>query len=424
MVRVSLNRSPLIKKIDNSIKTSKRHLSTPENITATIQKNHLGQLHYLTNHVGFPATTHNQVDYYPLGDYVYPEMLKALNSAKNYIFIEYYIIAPDSTMWQEILAILEQKVKEGVDVRVMYDGWGSISMVAKYPPSRLKEKGIKCITFNKVSNMLNSLVLNNRDHRKMMIIDGEIAFSGGINLDDNYINRTNPHGEWKDNGIRIIGEAVWSFTAMFLALWNAYDDHDSQYLTYKPKSTFHTLPSNGLTVPYSTSPFEKESVGENIYLSIIDQATTYVYMYTPYLILDESMIISLELAAKRGVDVRIIVPDKPDYKIIFDVTCSYFQRLIKSGVKIYRYLPGFIHSKVFIADDTVATVGSINMDYRSLYHHFECGVYLHQVSALPAIKKDLQEATEKSHKVTLQEATPNLIKSLYQAILRFFAPML
>ena len=424
IVRASLNRSPLIKKIDKSIKESKNHLKKDPKITNIIKNQHLGDLYYLTEVIGFPAYAKNKVDYYSLGDYVYPEMLKALKSAKKYIFIEYYIIAPDSSMWQEILAILEQKVKEGLDVRVMYDGWGSISMEHKYPPNRLREKGIKCITFNKISNILGSLVLNNRDHRKMMIIDGVVAFSGGINLDDNYINRRHPHGEWKDNGIKIEGEAAWSFTAQFLSLWHVYDDENEKYAKFLPDMSFKNLKDNGLTVPYSTSPFEKEYVGENIYLNIINGAKEYVYMYTPYLILDESMIIALTLAAKRGVDVRIIVPSDPDYKIIFDVTCSYFERLIKNGVKIYRYLPGFIHSKVFIADDKVATVGSINMDYRSLYHHFECGVYLYDVSALSEIKKDLCEACNKSRPVSLKEATPSLPKSIYQAILRFFAPML
>ncbi|MBR0403230.1 cardiolipin synthase [Candidatus Saccharibacteria bacterium] len=425
IVRASLNRSPLIKKIDKSINESKKHLRENPSVVQQIKDRHLGDLYYLTKIVGFPAYQKNKISYYSLGDYVFPEMLKALKKAKKYIFIEYYIIGPDSTMWQEILAILEAKVKDGVDVRVMYDGWGSISMEHKYPPSRLRAKGIKCITFNKVSNILGSLVLNNRDHRKMMIIDGEIAFSGGINLDDNYINRSRPHGEWKDNGIKIEGKAAWSFTAQFLALWHVYSDEKEGYVNFQPNTDFAaTFKPNGLTAPYSTSPFEKEYVGENIYLNIINSAKEYVYMYTPYLILDESMIIALELAAKRGVDVRIIVPNDPDWKIIFDVTCSYFERLIKSDVKIYRYLPGFIHSKVFISDDTIATVGSINMDYRSLYHHFECGVYLYKVSALGDIKKDLLEACNKSHSVSLKEATPTLPRSIYQAILRFFAPML
>ena len=335
--------------------------------------------------------------------------------------MEYFIINKGK-MWNQILDILKEKAKQGVDVRVMYDDMGSIAMLPESFPKELEKDGIKCILFNKLSPF-SGIIMNNRDHRKMTIIDGHTVFSGGINISDEYINVNSKYGHWKDNGIMIKGEAVWNFTVMFLEMWNAFRNEDKDYAKYKYEFE-NKYSENGFVVPYGESPLDDEITGEDVYLNIINQAKKYVYIYTPYLIIDTDVINSLVLAARRGVDVRIIVPGIPDKKLVYDVTQSYFNALIKGGVKIYTYTPGFIHSKVFISDDEVATVGTINMDYRSLYLHFECGIYMKDTNIIPDVKQDIVSAIEKSHKVTLKESKCGIIKGMWQAILRVFAPLM
>ena len=417
----NLHRSKILKNINNQIEGSKKYLVQDESVRDEIDKNNYDKLKYICDYVGFPVSKNNDLKYYDLGELAYKDMLLELKKAKKFIFMEYFIIN-NGKMWNGILDILEEKAKDGVDVRVIYDDMGCIAMLPSYYPKVLESKGIKCIAFNELKPFLG-VIMNNRDHRKMMIIDGNTAFSGGINISDEYINVTHPHGHWKDNGIRIKGDAVWNFTVMFLSMWNSYrkDDLDYNKFKYNFKNKYK---QNGYVVPYGESPLDDEVVGENIYLNIINQAKKYVYIYTPYLIIDTDMINSLILASKRGVDVRIIVPGIPDKKIVYDLTSSYFETLIKYGIKIYKYTPGFVHSKVFISDDTVATVGTINMDYRSLYLHFECGVFMQNVDILNDIKKDLESAIIKSKLVTKEETTPKFFKGLWQAILRLFAPLM
>ena len=349
-------------------------------------------------------------------------MLKELKNAKKFIFLEYFIIK-NGTMWSEILKILEEKAKEGLDVRLIYDDMGCIALLPTSYPKQMEEKGIKCIAFNKLNPFLG-VIMNNRDHRKMMIIDGKTVFSGGMNLADEYINLEHSYGKWKDNGIKITGEAVWNFTIMFLNMWNSYRKDDEDYKKYKYDFSKENLEQNGYTIPYGETPLDNEIVGENVYLNIINQAQKYVYIMTPYLIIDTDMINSLILAAKRGVDVRIVVPGIPDKKIVYSLTTSYFETLIKNGVKIYKYTPGFVHSKVFVSDDNIATVGTINLDYRSLYLHFECGVFMQDVEEIKDVKKDLVDTIEESHFVSKKEAMPKLLKSVWQAVLRLFAPLM
>lgn len=265
--------------------------------------------------------------------------------------------------------------------------------------------------------------MNNRDHRKMLIIDGKVAFSGGINIADEYINEIVKHGHWKDNGIKVSGDAVWSYTVMFLTIWNAFEKIDSDFTKYKysfPKSKGH----KGYVAPYGETPLDDEITGQNVYLNIINQANDYVYIFTPYLIVDTDMINALTLAAKRGVDVRIVIPGIPDKKIVYSVSESYVEPLVKGGVKVYKYTPGFVHSKVFVSDDNVATVGTINLDYRSLYLHFECGLYLEDVECVKDVKKDLVETITKSKEVSKEEVKPSIIKSIKQALLRLIAPLM
>lgn len=417
----NLRRSKILKKINKHIESSKKYLVQDKKIEKEINDKNYDKLKYIYNCAGFPVSKNNDIKYYPLGELVYKDMINELKKAKKFIFLEYFIIN-NGIMWKSILDILEEKVKENVEVRVMYDDIGCVALLPSSYPKYLESKGIKCVVFNQMNPFLG-IIMNNRDHRKMMIIDGHTAFSGGINISDEYINVTHPHGEWKDNGIRIYGNAVWNFTVMFLSMWNSYRNEDKDYNKYKYNFKNEDK-KEGFVAVYGDSPLDNEIVGENIYLNIINQAKKYVYIFTPYLIIDTEMINSLILASKRGVDIRIIVPGIPDKKIIYDLTCSYFYTLIKEGIKIYTYTPGFVHSKVFVSDDNISTVGTINMDYRSLYLHFECGVFMQDVSVIKDIKKDLDSAINKSHIVTKKEAKPTFIKSLWQAILRLFAPLM
>lgn len=418
----NLHKSKVLKAIKQSEEKGNKYFIQDEKIKKEIESQNNGKINYLMNYLNFPVTKNNNINYYKLGELAYPEMLKELKNAKKFIFLEYFIIK-NGTMWSEILKILEEKAKERLDVRLIYDDMGCIALLPTSYPKQMKEKGIKCIAFNKLNPFLG-VIMNNRDHRKMMIIDGKTVFSGGMNLADEYINLEHPYGKWKDNGIKITGEAVWNFTIMFLNMWNSYRKDDEDYKKYKYDFSKENLEQNGYTIPYGETPLDNEIVGENVYLNIINQAQKYVYIMTPYLIIDTDMINSLILAAKRGVDVRIVVPGIPDKKIVYSLTTSYFETLIKNGVKIYKYTPGFVHSKVFVSDDNIATVGTINLDYRSLYLHFECGVFMQDVEEIKDVKKDLVDTIGESHFVSKKEAMPKLLKSVWQAVLRLFAPLM
>ena len=404
----NMKRSKVLKNINENIENGQKYLIQDEFIKKEIDTKNLGQLKYISEFAGFPVTKNNEINYYSLGDDVYPVMLEELKKAKKFIFIEYFIIN-NGTMWQEILDILKEKANSGLDVRVLYDDMGSFAMLPSNYPKLLGKYGIKCMQFNKLSPFAG-IIMNNRDHRKMMIIDGHTAFSGGINISDEYININSKLGVWKDNGIRIKGEAVWNFTVMFLEMWNSFKKEDNDYNKYKYNFT-EKYKENGFVVPYGESPLDDAITGEDIYLNIINQAKKYVYIYTPYLIIDTDMINSLILAARRGVDVRIVVPGIPDKKIVYDLTSSYFYTLIKGGVKIYTYTNGFVHSKVFLSDDEIATVGTINLDYRSLYLHFECGIYMKDTNVIKDIKKDFEDSFKESHKVDEKEA--KMIRRIY-----------
>ena len=379
-----------------------------------------GQFRYISDSQGFPFYRNSDFDYYKFGEDGYPVMLEELRKAEKFIFLEYFIIQ-EGTMWNGILEILEEKAKEGVDVRVLYDDIGSFFLLPPTYAKKLKAKGIKCEPFNRLNPYLN-IIVNHRDHRKIMVIDGKVAFSGGVNLADEYINVTSPYGRWKDNIIRIKGDAVYSYTLMFLTHWNALNKTDEDYTQYKV--TARKRKRDGYIAPYGETPLDDEICAQNIYMNILNQATDYCYIYTPYLIIDTDMINALILAAQRGVDVRLFTPGIPDKKIVYIVTQSYYRQLIKGGVKIFQYTPGFVHAKVFLSDDVVATVGTVNLDYRSLYLHFENGTYLYGSEKIMDIKADFEEAIQESHEVTYEESRFNIFKELFSAILRLIAPML
>ena len=366
----------------------------------------------------FPIYYNNNFDYYSPGEKGFPVLLSELKKAKKYIFMEYFIIE-EGTMFNSILDILKEKVKEGVECRVMYDDMGSLHTLPKSYANILESYGIKAVTFNKVTPFL-STIMNNRDHRKILIIDGKVAFSGGVNLADEYINKKVVHGKWLDNIIRIKGKAVDSMLVTFLTNWNALRHEDVDYRNFMVEHKARV--KDGFIVPYSETPLDFELTAQSVYMDILNRAQDYVYIMTPYLIIDEEMINCLIHTAKKGVDVKIIVPGVADKKIIHDIGESYYDQLIRGGVKIYEYRPGFVHAKVFVSDDISSVVGTINLDYRSLYLHFENAVLLYKSKKIVDIKKDFLNALEDS--VEIKHARFSLVKNFLMSVLRIFASLL
>ena len=406
------NKSKTLKSIKESEEKNIKYLKQDEKIAEQFKDN--GRLRYLSNFTGYPVTTNNDVNYYPIGEEAFEVMVEELKKAEKFIFFEYFIVA-HGKMWNTILDILKEKASKGVEVRVMYDDLGCLSTLEKSYKNELESVGIKCVVFNRL-NPIAGVMMNHRDHRKILVIDGKVAFSGGINIADEYINVNKKYGHWKDNGIRVSGDAVWNFTVMFLTMWNAFRKDDKDFKKFK--YDFSNKKGNkGFVVPYAETPLDEEITGE-------DQANDYIYIFTPYLIIDTDMINALTLAVKRGVDVKIVIPGIPDKKIVYTLSESYVEPLVKGGVKIYKYTPGFIHSKVFVSDDRIATVGTINMDYRSLYLHFECGCYLEDVKEIENIKDDVLKTIEKSKNISKKEASPKLVKAIWQALLRLVAPLM
>ena len=377
---------------------------------------------YTRNHGGFPIYEHSSVQYFPLGEDKFAEMLRQLESAKRFIFLEYFIVE-EGCMWDSVLEILARKAKEGVEVRVMYDGTCAINLLPYGYPKELEKLGIRCKMFSPLHPLV-STHYNNRDHRKILVIDGHTAFTGGVNLADEYINRKVRFGHWKDTAVMIKGEAVRSFTMMFLQMWNA-TEKECVYEPYLNVPVPLPISAPGYVIPYGDNPMDDDKVGEMVYLDILNRATRYVYIMTPYLILDNEMITGLCFAAKRGVDVRIILPHIPDKKYAFVLAQSHYRELIRAGVKIYEYTPGFVHAKVFVSDDARAVVGTINLDYRSLYLHFECAAYMEGVPAVADVLRDFHSTQEKCKQVTLQDVNRRKLTSrLAGAILKVIAPLM
>lgn len=383
------------------------------------------QANYLYNYGGYPVYANTQVTYFPLGEDKFARMLTELEKAQRFIFLEYFIIQ-EGKMWDPILEILERKAKQGVDVRVIYDDFGCLFTLPTKYNEKLEALGIKCRVFNRLRPIW-SAKMNNRDHRKILVIDGHTAFNGGINLADEYINAYPKHGHWKDTAVMLKGEGVWNFTMMFLTMWN--------YLTAsKPKDNGLYMPrpedikdckSSGYVIPFTDSPLDDEPVGENVYMNIINDAKDYVYITTPYLIIDNEMSTALILAAKSGTDVRIITPHIADKWFVHAVTRAHYKKLVRYGVKIYEYTPGFIHAKNFVSDDKVAVVGTINLDFRSLYLHFECATWMYNTPCVADVKRDYLETLEKCTEITYADCLHvNIFVRIGRALLRLFAPMM
>ena len=384
------------------------------------------QSRYISDISRFPVHENTTAEYFQVGDDMFPVLVRELKQAKKYIFIEYFIIH-DGVMWRTILDILEKKVKEGLDVRLIYDDMGCLTTLPHKYYETMRAKGIKCQVFNPFRPILN-IIQNNRDHRKFCIIDGYVGFTGGVNLADEYINQKERFGHWKDTAVMLKGEAVWNMTAMFLHMWNVVTNNrqDSSLEEYLPH-VWHpeAFEGDGFIQPFCDSPLDNETVGENVYLNIINRARDYVYICTPYLVIDNEMMTALCLAAKSGVDVRLMTPGIPDKKLVFLLTQSYYEQLLEAGVKIYEYQPGFLHAKSFVCDDEIGVVGTINLDYRSLYLHFEDGVWIYRNKVIGDIKKDFTDTLDYCNPVTLEFCRGrNIAVRAMQSILRLFAPML
>ncbi len=368
-----------------------------------------------------PAYERARVDYFPLGEDQFASMVERLRTAKKYIFVEYFIIEP-GRMWDTILDILKEKVLQGVEVRVLYDDMGCIFTLPHNYRKTLERLGIRCAVFNRFLPVL-SIRANNRSHQKMLIIDGEAAYTGGINLADEYINEKERFGHWKDTGILVEGQAAWGMTVMFFNMWSFATRKQEDVLPYRPAEM--TCAGTSLVQPYADNPLEDEPVGETVYLKLIDQARRYLYLTTPYLIIDHATTLALTAAAKSGVDVRIITPHIPDKKVVFEVTRAHYEALIQGGVKIYEYTPGFIHAKIFAVDDCVGTVGTVNMDYRSMFLHYENGVVLYDSAVVAQIKEDFLRTQQVSEQITEEMCrSAPLWRRILRAFLRIFAPLM
>ena len=378
--------------------------------------------HYLHRTGCYPAYDRTQVTYFPLGERMWEEMLRQLEQAEHFIFLEYFIV-DEGVMWGKMLEILARKAREGVDVRIMIDGTCEFTTLPHDYPQRLGELGIRCKLFAPVTPFV-STHYNYRDHRKILVIDGHTAFTGGVNLADDYINLGSRYGHWKDAAIMLKGEAVPSFTLMFLQMWNI-DERQPEFDRFLAYPTLAPENTSGYVIPYGDFPLDRDKVGERVYMDILNRAQRYVHIMTPYMILDNEMETALKFAAERGVDVSLILPGVTDNHAAHALAWTHYASLLDSGVKIYEYTPGFVHSKVFVSDDREAVVGTINMDYRSLYHHFECAAYLYGVPCIPQIEEDFRETRDKCRRITPQSARKEkLSRKLSGILLKAIAPLM
>ena len=380
-----------------------------------------GLSRYVSEYGPYPAWKNSTAKYYPCGEAMYPDLLADLEKAERFIFLEFFIVRTGK-MWKGVEDILVRKAAQGVDVRLIYDDFGSLLGLPSDFVVKMERAHIRCIPFNPVVPLL-SLVMNHRDHRKIVVIDGKVAYTGGINLADEYINAITRFGYWKDAGLRIEGAAVWNFTVMFLDFWNAFRPFEQDYSAFRPQ--FAVLPaSDGVVQPYADSPLDEEPVAETVYLDVLAQSQKYVYFYTPYLAIGEEMLDALRNAAKRGVDVRLVLPGIPDKKLVFRLSRSYYLPLLRAGVRIYEYTPGFLHAKCCVSDDRAAVVGSINMDYRSMFLHFECGVLLLQNSQVLALRDDVRRTLPQCREVQCADCRTGLAGTVLDSVLRLLSPLM
>lgn len=387
-------------------------------------KSHGKLMHYLSHTGDYPVYSAEEVSYYPIGEDYFKAMLKELKKAEKYIFFEFFIVA-EGRMWQEMLDVMTEKAEQGVDVRVMYDDIGSFVTLPKTIQASLENKGIKSRVYNPFHPIVTSSQ-NNRDHRKVLSIDGKVAFTGGINIADEYINEIERFGHWKDNGIRLKGRGAWGLTLIFLELWQTMDEQlESQELTQlEPDFQYLREISTGYVQPFADSPTDTTNIGEHVLIKLIHAAETSVWIYTPYLILDENLEVALTLAARSGVDVRIVTPKQWDKYLVHITTRSYYKELMDAGVKIYEYSKGFMHAKTILIDNEVAEVGTINFDYRSLYLHFENAVVIYGTDAIKDIQQDMADTIDQSEQISEKDVKQSTAAKITRSILRLFAPLM
>lgn len=376
---------------------------------------------YIINQGTFPLYDKTETTYYSIGETMADAMIESLEKAEKYIFMEFFIIA-SGVFLERVLNVLKRKAEQGVEVRIIYDDVGCVGKISGKKIKEIRNSGIKIHAFNKLRASVNA---NNRDHRKIVVIDGMTAFTGGINIADEYINVTHPYGHWKDTGMKFSGPAAWSFTVMFLRFWQVLAGIEPDPYHFVPDNWEQTPQGDGYVQPLCSGPDKRTQLIKNSFLHIINGAKNYVYINTPYLILDDETVTALCLAAKSGVDVRITMPHIPDKKLIFTMSRSFYVPLLKAGVKIYEYIPGFIHAKSVVSDDHTAYIGSCNFDYRSFFLHYEVGAILYDTPSIENMKEDYLQTVENCHSVSYEEATDvKIFTKIGRAILRLFAPLL
>ena len=382
-----------------------------------------GQSRYVAKYGPYPAWQNTRTQYFACGEAMYPQLLADLEKAEKSIFLEFFIVS-HGCMWNGIEKILRRKAAQGVDVRLIYDDFGSLLGLPADFIVRMERAHIRCIPFNPVMPLL-SLVMNHRDHRKIAVIDGRVGFTGGVNLADEYINHIQKHGRWKDAAVMLEGEAVRSLTAQFLQMWGILKEPEYEQFLTRPIP----VPENakGVAAPYGDCPLDGERVGEMVYIDLLNRARDYIHIMTPYLILDGELETALKFAAERGVDVHLILPGKPDKQFPYALAKSHYSALLDSGVKISEWSPGFVHAKVFVVDDREAVVGTINLDYRSLYHHFEDAVWMADAPCIRDIEQDFQHTLEQCRTVENTSASIWQKHYLLRAtgmLLKVIAPLL
>ena len=379
--------------------------------------------YYLSHQLGFPTYRNTEAEYFPVGEAKFTSMIKELEKAEKFIFMEYFIVE-EGIMWNTILEILKRKAAEGVEVRFMYDGMCAFDLLPYSYPKKLQKYGINCKMSNKIRPFV-STIQNNRDHRKICVIDGQVGYVGGVNLADEYINEKERFGHWKDTAVLLRGDAVQSLTMIFLQMWDVDMRGVEPYGKYLTKKADTLNEKLGYVIPYADSPFDHENVGEEVYFHILNHAKKYVHIMTPYLILDNEMLTTLIRAAKSGIEVIIIMPHIPDKWYAFAVAKTYYKELIEGGVQIYEYTPGFVHAKIFVSDDDTATVGTINLDYRSLFLHFECGTFIYNNPIVHDVEADFQKTLTQCERVSVADVKKiSPFMFICGRVLRLIAPLM
>lgn len=409
------------------MKESKELLYTSRETEEKLQeypKAFRGFVRYLDKKEGYPAYHNSAAVYFPMGEAKFDDLLKELKKAERYIFLEYFILYK-GIMWDAILEVLKQKVKEGVEVRVMYDGMCAILELPYRYPKELMKYGIKAKMFSPIMPFL-STNQNNRDHRKIVVIDGKVAFTGGVNLADEYINAKVLYGHWKDVAVKITGDAVRSFVIMFLQMWGMSEVKREEYEKYLPDVACNEVrEDSGIVIPYGETPTDINETAKNVYQSIFQTATEYVHIMSPYFIVEREFLDHMRHAADRGVEVAMILPHIPDKRIVYYIARTFYPELLDAGIKVYEYEPGFIHAKAFVSDDICATVGTVNLDYRSFYHHFECGAYFYDNMIVKDVEADFQNTLKECIEVTKEyyKRIP-LWQKWAGKLFKLFAPLL